>query len=272
MLNPFIITRNAMRRTPLRKAVMACRHWHLRDADVFLASYPRSGNTWLKSLIVSCLFGEALENFSDTVNPVIPIVGYHRRVRPLLNGSGRIIKTHEGYRPEYKRAIWIVRDPRDVVLSEFKLEVRSNRFFGSFDDYLSLFVEPPRNGRADWRSHTASWSQCSLSESDDLLSLRFEDLRENTSVELQRVLTFLGIEFDDAMIQRALEQNSLQSMATRHAAFDKTLGKSIKKNMPAVNKGVAGGWREQLSADAVAKIDATFGDVIQRMGYERCQP
>ena len=81
----------------------------------------------------------------------------------------------------------------------------------------------------------------------------------------------MGIEFDDGMIQRALEQNSLQSMATRHAAFDKTRGKAIKKDIPAVNKGVSGGWREQLSADAIAKIEASFGDIIDRMGYERCQ-
>ena len=250
---------------------MTYRHRGLTNADVFLASYPRSGNTWLKSLIASCLFGEALENFSDRVNPVIPMVGFHRGVQPLLQRSGRIIKTHETFRSEYGRAIWIVRDPRDVALSEYKLEVRSHRYFGSFEEFLNRFTGQRGAGAVDWHGHTSSWADCPLAGTGHLLTIRFEELLANTGEQLRRVLEFLDVNFDDAIVERALSQNSLQSMAQRHATYDRTLGKSIKPGIPAVNKGMSGGWREQLSEEAVIAIESAFGETMARMGYFRCQ-
>lgn len=269
MIMPLTVIRNRLRRSPLRRMVMSYRHRGIGDADVLLASYPRSGNTWLKSLIASCLLGEPLQNLSDTVNPVIPMVGYHRGTRPLLKNSGRVIKTHEGYRPEYKRAIWVVRDPRDVVMSEYKLEVRSNRCFGTFDEFLQDFIHQRAGGRATWQTHTQSWLDSALHQSGNVLFIAFEQLRAEPGEQLQRVLRFLDAPFDQSSIAKALEQNSIQMLAERHAAYDRTLGSAIRAEIPAVNRGLSGGWRDQLPPAAVQSIEQQFGDVMERVGYRR---
>ena len=269
MLSPTTIIRNGLRRTPLRRAVMSYRHMGLTSSDVFLASYPRSGNTWLKSLLASCIFGEAMQNFSDTVNPVIPIVGFHHNVKPLLVGGGRIIKTHESFRKEYQRAIWIVRDPRDVVMSEYKLQLRSGIFSGSFDDYLIRFTTPEQNGPPDWQTYTRSWMGSSLIESSSLLTIRFEDMRSNVAHELKRVLMFLKLPSNETIIETAMQQNSLRSMAERHAQYDQTLGNAVKAKLPAVNKGLAGGWQSELKAKQIELIETSFGKTMDLLGYER---
>lgn len=270
MVSPVTLIKNGLRRSPFRRVVMTYRHTGLNQSDVFLASYPRSGNTWLKSLLTSCLFGEAMQNFSDTVDPIIPIVGYHRGVKPLLGDSGRIIKTHEAFRPVYQRAIWIVRDPRDVVVSEYKLQLRSETFCGSFDDYLTRFTTTELNGPPDWQTHTKSWMNA-VPVASAVLKIRFEDMRSNVAQELTRSLDFLELDSSPAIVQTALQQNSLASMAERHAAYDKTLGNSIQSDLPAVNKGLSGGWRNSLSHDQIARIEDYFGSTMDLLGYERSQ-
>lgn len=268
MINPRTVVRNGLRRSPLRRLVMMARHTGLRHDDIFLASYPRSGNTWMKSLLASCLFGKAMENFSDTVNPVIPIVGYHRGVPAIEQLSARIIKTHEAWRPAYRKAIWIVRDPRDVVLSEFKLQLRTGSFGGSFEQFVERFVGPDRNAPPNWATHTSSWHQAAQQAGDAILCLHFEELKRDPKEQLARVLRFLNVTAQDAMIDRALEQNSIAKMAQRHASYDATLSDGEQK-IPAVNKGQAGGWRTNLSVEHRTMVEDAFGDVMEDAGYER---
>src|SRR5205823_8280937 len=66
-----------------------------------------SGNTWLRFLIMEILGGATAE--FDNVNRLIPEIGLHGNTPSLLPGGGRLIKTHERYRPEYKRAIYLYR-------------------------------------------------------------------------------------------------------------------------------------------------------------------
>lgn len=268
MISPVAFMKNVLRQSPLRRAVMLYRHTGLTRSDVFLASYPRSGNTWLKSLLTSCLFGRAMQNFSDRVDPVIPIVGFHRRVKPLVKGTGRIIKTHEPYRAEYGRAVWIVRDPRDVVISEYKLHLRAQTFFGSFEKFVVWFSLPRVQGSADWQTHTCSWLNCPLSQ-NRLLPVKFEDMRTNTGRELDRILRFMGFDMAPSVIETAIVQNSLQSMSERHAAYDRTLDGVISTGLPAVNTGLSGGWRSCLTQDQVSLIEGRFGITMDRLGYER---
>src|SRR5437868_2208022 len=87
----------------MRVPLVWLRHRGLDSSDVLLASYPRSGNTWLSFLIMESLSGATAE--FDNVNRLIPEIGLHGNTPSLFPGGGRLIKTHERYRPEYKRAI-----------------------------------------------------------------------------------------------------------------------------------------------------------------------
>lgn len=260
--------KSALRRTPLRRAVMAFRHLGLRPEDVFLASYPRSGNTWIRSLISSCFFGSALTNFKDTKNDEMPIVGFHRRARPVVQGKGRLIKTHESYRSEYKRAIWIVRDPRDVLVSEYRLALRSQYFSGTLDEYANDFVSLPRIAPSNWMVHTRSWVDSPIAGTPQMLSLRFEALRAEPEKHVRSILEFLGMTPSEETVGRAIAQNSIDRIAARHATYDQSVAGQQAAAIPAINSGEAGTWRSTLSSQAVNLVCDRFGSLMEEMGYE----
>ena len=90
----------------------------LRPEDAILASYPRSGSTWLRFLLLESVTGQKAE--WKNVNRLIPYVGGHRRIPALLPGNRRIVSTHDSRIGPSKQGLLLVRDPRDVSLSYFR--------------------------------------------------------------------------------------------------------------------------------------------------------
>jgi hypothetical protein len=120
----------------LRVPIIWMRHRGLSPNDVFVANYPRSGSTWLRFLLFEILTQK--DAGFDDVNRHIPDVGGQRNAMALLPNQGRLIKTEEAFRPDYRRAIYIVRDGRDVALSEYAYQKAQGWIDCSFDDYLDV--------------------------------------------------------------------------------------------------------------------------------------
>ena len=95
-------------RTKLRLPKAWWEHRGLNDKDVMFASFERSGNTWLRFVLMEILTKDNAGFLN--VNQILPEMGTHRESKPVLPNGGRFIKTHEQYRPEYKRAIYLMRD------------------------------------------------------------------------------------------------------------------------------------------------------------------
>src|SRR5437016_13287787 len=86
------------------------------DDDVFIVSYPRSGNTWTRFLIGNLLYQDDPVTFSNIERRIPEIYFNPDHVLRRLSRP-RILKSHECFQPRYKRIIYIVRDPRDVCVS-----------------------------------------------------------------------------------------------------------------------------------------------------------
>ena len=108
--------------------------------DVFLVSYPKSGNTWMRFLLANYINGGKVD--LSLANRIIPDIHYNPQdIVESLNP--RFIKTHNSYREEYKRVVYIVRDGRDVAVSYFfhlkKFKMLPPEI--AFSNYLSSFIE-----------------------------------------------------------------------------------------------------------------------------------
>src|SRR5215470_5689419 len=92
--------------------------------DVFLVSYPRSGNTWTRFLLGNLIYQHEPVTFSN-VESRIPEIYFNpdRAMRRLPRP--RILKSHECFQPQYRRVIYIVRDPRDVAVSYYHHNVKA---------------------------------------------------------------------------------------------------------------------------------------------------
>src|SRR4051812_6576959 len=103
--------RGALRRNRcVRTSAAAYRHRVCSPQDVVIASYPKSGNTWLKFLLTDLLLG-ADANF-DLAERAIPLVGARECGAASLPGGGRLWKSHEPYSSVYgrrcRRAVYLV--------------------------------------------------------------------------------------------------------------------------------------------------------------------
>ena len=217
------------------------------------------------------------------VNQVLPEMGTHREMKPVLPNGGRLIKTHEQYRSEYKRAIYLMRDLRDVMLSNWARdkEMGFSAYFDhgkGMDGYVESFLRGKVTRFGSWQSHVDSWLNCPLAKNGNLLVVRYEDLRRDTETGLLEMLEFLGINGDRDRIRRAIENNSLRNMREKEEKAKNSGAPLVKgtllrkhnvnrEDARFVRTGSVGGWREKLSDSQIDMVTRYAGEALLRAGY-----
>lgn len=239
--------------------------------DTFLVSFPRSGNTWTRFLVCNLINPDDPVNFAE-LERRIPEIYYvpDRKLRAFPRP--RVIKSHECFDPRYKRIIYIVRDPRDVLISyyEFQLKRRVITDACSLEEFLPHFMESaiePKTG--SWRDHVASWMATRGGQQNFLL-LRYEEMLANTQREATKIASFLGLDTNPERIARAVDLSSADRMRKleKEQAGQWSATRKTRQDKPFVRKAAAGGWKSTLSDRCVAQIEAAWGDVMRSVGYE----
>jgi hypothetical protein len=254
----------------LRSPLISVRHWGLDSRDAFIASYPRSGNTWLRFVLFDILAPGQTAGFNE-VNHIIAEVGLHGPALPLLPGGGRLIKTHEPYRKQYQKAIYLVRDVRDVVLSEFAYQKALGWISDDFDRFLREFLRGEVNPFTPWHQHVPGWVESSLAGTSNFLLIKFEDMRRNTEQVVNEVLDFLGVVVDPQTVRDAVANNTVQRMQEKERRSPQLSDTAPMSNGSEesrfIRSGSVGGWRNRLTDIQVEMIEHHAGDVLTCMGY-----
>ena len=79
----------------MRDFVLSYRHRGLLPEDVMLASYPKSGSTWLSFMLAELLWQAGREQ-TLLDNRYLPQIGKQSRAIRRLPNGGRLIRTHGG--------------------------------------------------------------------------------------------------------------------------------------------------------------------------------
>jgi hypothetical protein len=242
---------------------VSLRHLGLGAQDVFIASYPRSGNTWLRFLLCEVLAGRP-PSFEEA-DKMIPYIGGHIWAPALLRSGGRLIKTHERYHPVYRKAIYLVRDPRDVLSSDYRNAQMRGFFASDLDSFIDRFVAGHVHGFGSWPDHVTSWLDGELAGTGNLMVVRYEDLRSDPAGILGKALDFLGDpQPAPDVLQAAVEHNALAHMQQKEEA---AALKKVRPDLHLVHQGSVGGWRDELLPNQVERIEAHAGAWLVRLGY-----
>ncbi len=249
-------------KTPVRAPLVWARHRGFQSSDAFVGSYPRSGSTWLRFMLLEILAGRA-SGFSNT-NEMIPDVGRHRSATHVLPAGGRLIKTHEPFRAEYKKAIYLVRDPRDVALSEFAFHSALGLAgTDNFSVYLEEFLRGTVNPFGSWTNHAISWTDAADSGRSKILLVCFEELKRSSEQELARIVEFLGVPVQAGKIREAIANNSMDQMRQKEKADPQRASAKGKF----IRSGSAGGWRGVFTEEQSQLVQHYAGNVLARLGY-----
>src|SRR5690606_31106254 len=145
------LRRARFRSKVLRRPLVEVRRLGLGPDDALIASYPRSGTNWLMFLVAEAITGEPSQ--FGAVHRRIPYIGGQRRAPRLLPDGGRIVYTHETHPIGRRRAVYLVRDPRDVVLSEYRWQQMTGVFDGDLDTFVDAFVTGRGSPWGAWDRH-----------------------------------------------------------------------------------------------------------------------
>jgi hypothetical protein len=240
------------------------------DDDVWLASYPRSGNTWTRFLVGNLLHDEPVTflNVERLVPDMYKTADWVLRRLP----RPRIMKSHECFDPRYRKVVYIVRDPRDVAVSNyhFEMKLRSVREGTPIEDFVPRWVDGVYWRRiGSWAEHVRSWVSTRQGDPGFLL-LRYEDLQADPRRELAKVADFMGLLAANDRISRAVELSSASNMRKMEATQGEKWVATFhtRSDKPFVGSASSGGWRKNLPEHSIAYVEAHWGALMRKLGYE----
>lgn len=162
----------------------------IRPNDLFVASYPKSGNTWLRFLIANMQSKGETIDFAN-IDHYVPDV---YSAKPVLNAQvgRRIIKTHQALFGYYPRTIYIYRDYRDVLVSFYHYETALKHFTGTFGQFISS--ANVREPFGLWKDHVRKALAFKEAHPGRMMILSYEDLLENPLPRIADIAGFCGLE------------------------------------------------------------------------------
>lgn len=245
---------------------------------VALAAFPKSGVTYLSSLLFYALFpGQRPEDIER--NFIVDIHEYRWKEAATYEGLS-FAKTHFPFDKNAEivgrplKAIYLIRDPIDVMNSAYDFhKLLDHNFEESRRSFAERWIA---SGGADfdfagpWGEHVRSWT----SQNDIPLCLvRYVDLVDEPRQQLDRIFAFLGLTPDQADITNALVNSSMVAMRAREEKEFRNKNKgifyrpfledSMRDGMRFINRGYRNSIVTLDHALAVAASNR-FGKLVSR--------
>ena len=206
---------------------------------VALASYPGSGNTWLRYLLQQAtgLMTGSVYCDHDLLNNGFPGEG-------VTNGSVIVVKTHECDRNKFKKAVLLIRDPYEAILAEFnRRNSATNGHLGHVGrakpaafrskEWLSFVHDGPM----EWERTNNFWRRAFDKNPHNLLVVHYSVLKEKTMLELGRILNFLNVDVSNETIQCV--QNRTEGRFHRsHSQFKPVFDPQMRKHIETIKHRV----------------------------------
>jgi len=269
---------------------------------LWLASYPKSGNTWVRVFLANLIrgqggavdinrVGEATLAEPGTAGFALfdqrpwqqwtpaEIAALRPRVQERIATTGQGIvpvKTHSAFVRDHgvpsinmavsHGAVYVVRNPLDVAVSY------AHHLGESLDAIIALMgrdmFRTPTNETnvhevmGSWSQHVVSWT---ANPSPQLHVMRYEDMLADPLACFRGLAAFMRIAADAATIEQAVAHSTFEKM---RAMEDKA---GFVERTPAQDRffraGRAGQWREALSDQQVAAIKRDHREQMARFGY-----
>lgn len=271
---------------------------------VWLASYPKSGNTWVRLFLDAYFLADL--NINDVMTSVsddraglyatgaqtrpecLPIELQHL-TRPMAllrlvtnfneanHGIPLYVKTHHANMLANgvemlpfsltRSTIFIVRDPRDVVSSFAKhMGCDIDQAIEWMDDKYKT-LSSTAGCMSDFIS---SWDGHTLSylngDTHNIRTFRYEDMRADPVKEFTAILRHSGVDPEPLRVRQALKLVELDKLRDMEK-IDGFMESSIHAKNEFFGKGEVGGWSDKLTPGQQHKIEKKFGRVMKRLGY-----
>ena len=271
-----------------------------RSRVTWLASFPKSGNTWVRALlrslsvggtpnlnrlgsggfspqVLATTYGISPTAFSDAEIARLQRAAWRDATRRA--GTPLTFKTHEAWipgadgtplcwQPEGARSIYIVRDPRAVAVSwAHHVGVSHDRAVEMMRDGAGgpaiVGSIGQNSGQLPWSAHVESW----LDQDDlPLMTVRYEDLSKDATGELRRITDWIGLENTAEELAAAVRACEFDRLAASELIGGFVEAASVERSF--FRRGEAEAWRTELDPRLAEQVCSDHAQVMARLGYQ----
>ena len=270
---------------------------------VWLASYPKSGNTLLRSMLASYFFSkDGIYDFSLIKNIKqfphrglfmklgIDIKNHNETIKNYIKAQEnfnkkdalQFLKTHS-YLFNFKKknpftdfnntlgVIYIIRDPRNVVTSFSKYSSLAN------EEIADFMIKGSGDGLTwtnNWANNFHSWK--SFKEHERYLLIKYEDLINEPELTFLNILNFIHkitktkLSLDKKKFDNTIKTTSFENMQKleKEKGFSEAvINERTAEKVPFFNLGPKNDWRQYLNTAIIQKIEKAFKKEMEELGY-----
>ena len=271
---------------------------------IWLASYPRSGNTWFRVFLSSLLSGNRRKDlnnleidlyansrtmFDELAGITSSELTIHeiRDLKPVVfqllsaEASGCLyLKTHDRFfltpagNPAFPPAlsygcVYIIRNPLDVAVSNaLYFGIPVDEVIASMNDpghTLHPSVDCLHPLLEEWLGDWSGHVTSWFTSGINVHVIRYEDMICFPVETFSKALRFLNLPFTEEMVRNAVSESSFETLKKSEKHF------GFKEKLPSCDaffrQGKAGGWKTFLTELQIKKIVAGHHRVMARFGY-----
>lgn len=236
---------------------------YYRATDLFVIDFPKSGVTWLSTLLANLILiknrSDMKATFFNISSQLIldtDIEGVAKCEASWKWPPYRILKSHSAYNPLFLHVIYLVRHPYRVMDSYYRFYQDYGRTLPSFE----TFVLDNEYGIYAWKRHIKSWLN-NTSQQQRFHLIRYEDLRKETFFELCELIENLGWEFSKQEIDNAIELSLIKNMKASESLYRK---RNPRYTMNMINSGKT---ETHDHSSIVKMIEDVCHDELKMLGY-----
>lgn len=234
------------------------------DNDVFLVSFPKSGNTWARFVIGNYITNGNCD-FKNS-HKIVPDIHYNPKDIKLCK-SPRIIKSHFQAPQPYKKVVYLLRDGRDVAVSYYFHQKKYRNIMSelSFNNYLNGFLNGDFSSFGTWSNHVNGW----LNSDTDILLVKYEDLLMSPIDEFKKIIVFSGFDLDMDRLERSIKKSNFYSMQDleKRQLSEVDLLFNSDTSLNFVRKGISGDWINYFDEELLQMFMEKSGGVLKKYGY-----
>ncbi|XP_055981300.1 amine sulfotransferase-like [Sorex fumeus] len=243
--------------------------FEIRDDDVFIITYPKSGTIWTQQ-ILSLIYFETYRNQTDNMKTaeLAPFLEYNRRKLDYTKRpSPRIFSSHlpyylvpNGLKNKKAKIVYIYRNPKDVITSYFHFSnfVAVLKGCENMDFFMDNFLEGKVMGSI-WFDHIKGWYE--NRHKFNILFLSYEQMKKDLKSAVQTLCHFLGKELSEVDVDAVVRQATFTNMKSDSRANYNDILKNIvgtRSEGHFLRKGTIGDWKNHFTVAQSERFDMIF--------------